>query len=187
MVLKVIAVTLLLLVSSVVGLVAAWYAGYISRAVATAPSPAGRVEAVCRGRLPESTEYDLWLRTRDGAFGRRLGHAGTESMGRCRDVLWSRGGEVVAALSEGGLLTVFDGRTGRPLGTQWLVGPGGSYPMERLVTRVSFQSADVVVFAHCARLWHTTHRVEDASRCGSNIVDDRVALDLDAPRRFFGR
>jgi hypothetical protein len=187
MLLKILAVAMLVLVSGALGLGVAWQLGYISRVVAIATSPDARVEAVCRGRLPEQTEYDLWLRQRGALFGRRLGHVGTESMGRCRRVVWSPGGEVVATLSEGGQLAVFDGRTGSPRGTQWLVHPGGSYPMERIVTKVNFHSADVVAFAHCARLWHTTRRPEDAWRCGSGTVEDRVALDLKPPRGFIGR
>ena len=185
--LKIVGGMVLALVTGVIGLVAAWQTGYVSRVIIVAASPNGKVEAVCRGRLPEQTEYDLWLRDRGAEFGRRLGQVGTESMGRCRGVVWSPGGEVVATISEGGQLAVFDGRTGSPVGTQWLVQPGGAYPMERIVTRVDFESADVVAFAHCARLWHTTRRAEDAWRCGSGSVDDRVALHLDPPRGFIGR
>ena len=185
--LKIVGGALVVLVTGAIVLAAAWHLGYVSRAIAVAPSPNGTIEAVCRGRLPEQTEYDLWLRDRGAQFGRRLGLVGTESMGRCRSVVWSPGGEFVATLSEGGQLAVFDGRTGSPVGTQWLVQPGGAYPMERIVTRVDFQSTDVVAFAHCARLWHATRRPEDAWRCGSASVDGRAPLHLGPPRRFIGR
>jgi hypothetical protein len=50
--------------------------------------------------------------------------------------------------------------------------------MEQVVTRVRFESPDVVTFVHCARLWNITHRPEDRSRCASDPVDGRLALDL---------
>ena len=157
----------------------AWLLGYVSRVVAVSASPDGRVEAVCRGRLPESTEYDLWLREPGGLFGRRLGFVGTESMGRCRAVAWSPGGEVIAAVTEGGTVTMFDGRTGKRLGFQPLVPrlETGSYPSRRIVTWLRFESADVVTFTHCGRLWHATRRGEDYWRCGPDLVTERLTLN----------
>ena len=177
-VIKVVATVIVGLALGIIGLAVAWHYGYVSREVGVAPSPDGSIEAVCRGRLPESTEYDLWLRDPGGVFGRRVGPVGSESMGRCRRVFWAPGGEYVAVLSEGGHLTVFDGRQGRVATTRWLVQPGGSYPMERVVARVGFESASVVTFEHCARLWWTTRRSEDLSRCGSDMVAGRLDLGL---------
>jgi hypothetical protein len=93
-------------------------------------------------------------------------------MGRCRAVAWSPGSEVVAALSEGGGVTMFDGRTGKRIGFQRLVPQleDGSYPSRRIVTWLRFESTADVTFAHCARLWHTTRRREDARTCGSDPV-----------------
>src|SRR4051812_29378035 len=113
--LKLLMIAVVAVATGTFGLIVAWLAGYVSRPVAGATSPDGRVEAVCRGRLPESTEYDLWFRHRGEMFGRRVGDVGTESMGRCRTVAWSPGGEVVAALSEGGTIVVFDGQNARPI------------------------------------------------------------------------
>jgi hypothetical protein len=162
----------------VAGFAVAWQDGYVSRAVVATSSPDGSVEAVCRARLPESTEYDLWLRERGAIFGRRVELVGTESMGRCREVVWSPRGEYVAVLNEGGLLSVFDGRHGKAVASRWLVQPRGSYPMEQVVTHVRFESADVVSFAHCARLWNATRRSEDLSRCASDPIGGKVALGL---------
>lgn len=177
-ILKVVATLIVGLALGVFGLAVAWHHGYVSRELAVAVSPDGGVEAVCRGRLPESTEYDLWLRERRGIFGRRVGAVGSESMGRCRQVFWAPGGEYVAVLSEGGHLTVFDRPQGRVVATRWLVQPGGSYPMERVVARAAFESASVVSFEHCARLWWTTRRSEDLSRCVSDPVGGRLDLGL---------
>jgi hypothetical protein len=161
----------------------AWYFGYISRVVTVAAAPDGRTEAVCRGRLPESTEYDLWFRQAGSVFGRRLGFVGTESMGRCRVLTWSPGGDMVAAVSEGGTAYVFDGATGRSLGYQRLVPrlEDGSYPSRRIVTRLTFESKDAVTIEHCARLWHAT-RSADYRLCGAETVTERVTLKL-APVR----
>ena len=71
------AVIVVLVVGVLAAVIGLWLAGYISRPVASALSPDGRLEAVCRGRLPESTEYDLWLRRPRAVFGRRLGQVGT--------------------------------------------------------------------------------------------------------------
>jgi hypothetical protein len=169
------------------GLVVAWLIGYVSRPVATAASPDGRVEAVCRGRLPESTEYDLWFRERGEMFGRRVGYVGTESMGRCREVTWSPGGEVVATLSDGGTIRVFDGRTARPIGFQRLPAPDGNYPSKRIVTALRFESPAVVTFQHCERLWHKTRRRTDSALCGSEFVPARMTLALESIRVSFGR
>ena len=175
--------------AAVLVLPAAWYLGYISRIVTVAAAPGGRVEAVCRGRLPGSTEYDLWLRPAGGFFGRRLGFVGTESMGRCRVIAWSPGGELVAAVNEGGTATAFDGRTGEGLGFQRLVPrlEDGSYPSRRIVTRLTFESRDVVTIEHCGRLVHATRRREDARVCGSPIVTERVTLDLTPLRGARGK
>jgi hypothetical protein len=175
---KVVSTAIAGIVLGVVGLAVAWQYGYVSRVVAVAKSADGSVEAVCRGRLPESTEYDLWLRERGESFGRRVGAVGSEGMGRCRQVFWSPGGDYVAVLSEGGYLSVVDGRQADVVAARWLVQPGGRYPMERVVARAGFESADVVVFEHCARLWHTTHRREDIGRCGSDPVSGRIELGL---------
>ena len=169
-----------ILLALVLSVPVAWYLGYVSRVVAVAAAPDGHAEAVCRGRLPESTEYDLWLRKSNDLFGRRLGFVGTESMGRCRVLVWSPGGDIVAAVSEGGTLKAFDGRTGQALGYQPLVPrlEDGSYPSRRIVTRLTFESRDAVVIEHCARLWHATRRIEDARVCGLESVTERVKLEL---------
>lgn len=175
------------LATGLFGLAVAWLTGYVSRPVAAAMSPDGRVEAVCRGRLPESTEYDLWIREPGQVFGRRVAYVGTESMGRCRAVAWSPGGEVVAALSEGGTLGVFDGHNARPIGFQRLPAPDGSYPSKRIVTALRFESPTVVTFQHCERLWHITRQRMDAALCGSALVPARMTLVLESPREAFGK
>ena len=125
---KLLLVVVVALATGLFGLVVAWLTGYVSRPVAAATSPDGRVEAVCRGRLPESTEYDLWLRRPGEMFGRRVGNVGTESMGRCRAVTWSPSGEVMAAVSDGGTISVFGGRDATPIGFQRLPPLDGHYP-----------------------------------------------------------
>jgi hypothetical protein len=179
-VLKIILVVFLSLIAVALAVPVAWFFGYVSRVVAVAPAPDGHVEAVCRGRLPESTEYDLWFRQSGDLFGRRLGFAGTESMGRCRAVVWSPGGEIVAAVSEGGTLLAFDGRSGKRLGSQPLVPrlETGSYPSQRIVTRLTFETPDTMLIEHCARKWHATRRREDARLCGSETTTEHVILRL---------
>ena len=185
--LKLLTIVAVALATGVFGLAVAWLTGYVSRSVAAATSPDGRVEAVCRGRLPESTEYDLWLRERGQVFGRRAGHVGTETMGRCRSVAWSPGGEVVATLSDGGIIVVFDGHTARPIGFQRVLAADGNYPSKRIVTGLRFESPAVVTFQHCARLWHTTRRPTDAASCGSELEPARLTLALESPRGSVGR
>ena len=171
-------------IAGILALPAAWQLGYVSRVVAGAARPDGRLEAVCRGRLPEHTEYDLWFRAPGELFGRRLGFVGTEGMGRCRAVAWSPGGEVVAALSEGGGVNVFDGRTGARLGSQRLLPAleDGSYPSRRIVTRLRFDSPTAVTINHCARLWHTTRGRDDYWRCGPDLVTERLTLNVAGKR-----
>jgi hypothetical protein len=185
--LKLLMIVVVAIVSGVFGLAVAWLTGYVSRPVAAATSPDGRVEAVCRGRLPESTEYDLWLREPGEMFGRRVGYVGTESMGRCHTVAWSPGGEVVAVLNEGGTVAVFDGHNARPIGFQRLPAPDGNYPSRRIVTALRFESPTVVTFQHCERLWHKTRRWTDSALCGSELVPARMTLALESPRGSFGR
>lgn len=185
--LKMLLVAVVGVATGVLGLAVAWLTGYVSRPVAAATSPDGRVEAVCRGRLPESTEYDLWLREPGEMFGRRVGAVGTESMGRCRTVVWSPSGEVIATLSEGGTISVFDGHDARPIGFQRLTAPDGNYPSRRIVTALRFESPTVVTFQHCERLWHKTRRQTDSASCGSEPVPARMTLALESPRGAFGR
>jgi hypothetical protein len=143
-----------------------WTTGRISRVKASALSPAGDVEAVCRGRLPESTEYDLWMRRWWQPFGTRAGFSGTESMGRCRQVLWSPDGQLVMVVNEGNYISLFDGRTGQLRGAGILApGETGSYPSQRIVTQVAFLSNDEFAFQHCHRRFHRTHHRDDASQC----------------------
>ena len=80
---------------------ALWLAGAVSRVKVRKPSPDGRLEAVCRARLPESTEYEIYLRRWWQPFGTYLAHSGTESMGRCRDVVWSPDGTLLLVVNEG--------------------------------------------------------------------------------------
>jgi hypothetical protein len=185
--LKLLLIVVVAITSGMFGLVVAWMTGYVSRPVAAATSPDGRLEAVCRGRLPESTEYDLWLRRPGETFGRRVGLVGTESMGRCRAVAWSPSGEVMATLSEGGTVSVFDGRNARPIGFQRLPPVDGGYPSRRIVTSLRFESPTVVTFQHCERLWHKTRRSADAVLCGSELVPARMTLALESPRGAWGR
>lgn len=166
----------------------AWHFGYVSRAVAVAASPDGQIEAVCRGRLPESTEYDLWFRHPGEMFGRRAGLVGSESMGRCRTVVWSPDGQMVATLSEGGTIGVFDGTSGRAIGFQRLPGLGYDYTPEKMVTSIAFPSRTEVAFELCAR--RRTPGSEGSVplwQCGSTPVRGAVPLDLEPPRGAFGR
>jgi hypothetical protein len=185
--LKLLMIVIGAIATGVFGLVVAWLTGYVSRPVAAATSPDGRVEAVCRGRLPESTEYDLWLREPGEIFGRRVGLVGTESMGRCRAVTWSPRGEVMATLSEGGTISVFDGHNARPIGFHRLTVPDGNYPSRRIVTALRFESPTVVTFQHCERLWHKTRRSTDSASCSSELVPAQMTLALESPRGAFGR
>lgn len=177
-VLKIVGATVATLVASLFGLITLWMSGYISREVATATSPDGREEAVCRATLPESTEYEMWLRAPGQWYGTRIGPVGTETMGRCRAVLWSPGGEIVAAVNELGTLTAFDGRTAKALGTQHLT----LNQVDRIISKASFESPTVVSFEHCDRLWRTTHRPSDFQRCGSESTASTAILSLEAPR-----
>jgi hypothetical protein len=177
-VLKILVATGATLVATVCGLITLWMSGYISREVATATSPDGRAEAVCRGTLPESTEYEMWLRAPDQWYGTRVGPVGTETMGRCRAVLWSPGSEIVAAVNELGTLTAFDGRTAKALGTQRLTVNHG----DRIISKARFESRTVVAFEHCGRLWRTTHRPSDFERCGSESTASTTIVSLEAPR-----
>ena len=158
------------------GLTAMWPLGYVGRPVLRVTSPDGRTEAICRGRLPEGTEYELWLRKSWAPFERRVGHVGTETMGHCQAIVWSSDGEQVAVMSKNGLVSLFNGSTGRAIVARWLVQPR-SYPSDRVVTRVAFESRGVLAFEHCARLWHRTRRFEDLSRCDSAPIQGRMVVD----------
>lgn len=93
-----------------VTLVAIFALGYISRAKAQALSPDGRVGAVCRGWLPEPTEYGVWLRQGWQPWGTHLAQSGNERMGPCRGLLWSADRRLVVVVSEGNTLVVLDVR-----------------------------------------------------------------------------
>src|SRR5688500_5810920 len=97
-------------------LVALWVLGGVSRVKARALSPAGRVEAVCRGWLPAPTEYGVWVRRGWQAGGTHLAQTGSESMGRCRDIVWSPDGRLVVVVNEGNTLVVLDVEARRRLG-----------------------------------------------------------------------
>lgn len=186
-ILKIALVAALVALSGLASLAVAWMFGYVSRPVAMATSPDGRIEAVCRGRLPESTEYDLWFREPGEVFGRRAGLVGSETMGKCRAVAWSPGGEVVATLSEAGTIGVFDGRSARALGFQHLPGPDGNYPPRQMVTSLDLVSPAVVTFEQCARQWRPLGRHQVVFECASAPVRRQVTLDLEPPRGAFGR
>jgi hypothetical protein len=97
-------------------LLALWVLGGVSRVKARALSPDGRVEAVCRGWLPEPTEYGVWLRRGWQPWGTHLAQTGSESMGRCRDIVWSPDGRLVVVVNEGNTLVVLDVEARRRLG-----------------------------------------------------------------------
>ena len=159
-------------------LLMAWLAGYISRVKVRVPSPDGRIEAVCRARLPESTEYDLWLRNWWQPFGTHVTHSGTESMGRCRDLVWSPDGMVVLVVNEGNSIVIVDAVGRRRLGVAGRLAPGETwnYASDRIITSLRFTSGEELAFVHCDRLPVLRGTVGDFSRCGRDVRHGRALL-----------
>ena len=174
--LKILVVTLFIVgLVCILALPPAWMAGYVSVQTMAAKSPDGKYEASCRGRIPDNTEYDVWLRHSGSLFGRRIGWVGAESMGKCRLLEWAPDGKSFAAVTEGGQLTVVDAASGRQLDTRPLV-KNDRYPTERIVTGIHFESHDVLSFSHCPRLFHATQDMKDYFQCGEGSQQDRVAI-----------
>ena len=144
--------------------------GFISREKVRAWSPDGHAEAVCRGWLPEPTEYGVWLRRRWQPWGTHLAHTGSASMGRCRDVVWSPDGRLVVVVNEGNTLVVLDVEARRRLGVYARVAPGDgwNYASERIITSARFVSADMLEFEHCDRAQTIADDGRDVSRCGAD-------------------
>lgn len=159
-----------LAVMAIAALVAMWLLGGISRVKARALSPDGRVEAVCRGWLPEPTEYGVWLRRRWQPWGTHLAQTGSESMGRCRDILWSPDGHLVVVVNEGNTLVVLDVEARRRLAFLHPVAPGEGwdYSSRRIITAARFVSSDMLEFEHCDRSQTIADDGRDFSRCGKD-------------------
>ena len=141
--------------------------GYISRVKVRALSPDGRIEAVCRGWLPESTEYGVWLRRTWQPWGSHLAHTGTESMGRCRDIIWSPDGRLVVVVNEGNALVVLDVEARRHVGFYSRVAPGDGwdYASERIITSARFVFNDLLEIEHCHRARVISIHGRDFSGC----------------------
>ena len=169
-----------LLVTSVglAGLVGLWVVGGVSRVKARALSPDGRLEAVCRGWLPEPTEYGVWLRRGWQPRGTYLSHTGTESMGRCRDIVWSPDGTLVVVVNEGNTLVVLDVEARRRLSFHGRLAPGEAwdYSSARIITSLQFASDDVLEFEHCNRGAAIPDDGRNFSRCGMDRRRDRARL-----------
>jgi hypothetical protein len=155
-----------------------WLAGYISRVKVRVPSPDGRLEAVCRAMLPESTEYALWLRRWWQPFGTQVAHSGTESMGRCRDVVWSPDGSLVLVVNEGNTIVIFDAIARRRLAVHGRLAPGETwnYASARIITSLRFTSGEELAFEHCDRLPMPRGTAGDFSRCGPDVRHGRARL-----------
>ena len=161
-----------------VALVALFALGYISRVKARALSPDGRVEAVCRGWLPEPTEYGVWLRQGSQLWGTHLAQTGSESMGRCRALLWSPDGRLVVVVNEGNSLVVLDVEARRRVGYYARVAPGEGwdYASKRMITAARFVSADMLEFEHCDRAQTIADDGRDFSLCGADRRTDLARL-----------
>jgi len=155
-------------VMAMVALVALVALGFISRVKTRAHSPDGRVEAVCRGWLPEPTEYGVWLRREWQPWGTHLAQTGSESMGRCRDIVWSPDARLVVVVNEGNSVVVLDVEARRRLGFQSRVAPGAGwdYGSRRIITAARFVSGDMLEFEHCDRGQAVADDGRDFSRCG---------------------
>jgi hypothetical protein len=55
------------------------------------------------------------------------------------------------------------------------------------VTALHFESPAVVTSQHCERLWQRTRRWADLAQCDSELVSERIALNLESPRGDFRR
>ena len=154
--------------------------GYISRVKARALSPDGRVEAACRGWLPEPTEYGVWLRRGWQPWGTHLAQSGSESMGRCRDILWSPDGRLVVVVNEGNTLVVLDVEARRRPAFLHPVAPGEGwdYASKRIITAARFVSGDMLEFEHCDRGQTIADDGRDFSRCGGTDARGRAPLSL---------
>lgn len=152
--------------------------GYISRVKARAVSPDGRAEAVCRGWLPEPTEYGVWLRRGWQPWGTHLAQSGSESMGRCRALLWSPDGHLVVVVNEGNTLVVLDVEARRRVAFLHPVAPGEGwdYASKRIITSARFVSGDVLQFEHCDRGQTIADDGREFSRCGADRRRDRARL-----------
>lgn len=156
-----------------------WLVGAVSRVKVRALSPDGAVEAVCRGRLPEATEYDVWLRRNWQPWGTYLAHSGTESMGRCREIVWSPDGSLVVVVNEGNALVVLDVEAGRELplhGRRLAPGESWDYSSARIITSLRFTSGDAMEFEHCNRGETIPDDGRNFSRCGTDRRRDRARL-----------
>ncbi|HTV00060.1 MAG TPA: hypothetical protein VMF13_05960 [Luteitalea sp.] len=156
-----------------------WLTGHVSRVKVRRASPDGRVEIVCRARLPESTEYELWRRRRWQPFGSYLTHSGTESMGRCRDVVWSPDGTLIVVVNEGNTLVFVEPSSGARLGVQggFAPGDGWDYTSRRIITGLRFTASDIVEFEHCDRVLLRQPGPDGLySRCGADVRRGRARI-----------
>ena len=169
----------LVALTGMVALVVLFALGYISRVKARALSPDGRVEAVCRGWLPEPTEYGVWVRQGWQPWGAHLAQTGSESMGRCRTLLWSPDGRLVVVVNEGNTLVVLDVEARRRLAFLHPVAPGEGwdYASKRIITAARFVSADMLGFEHCDRGQTIADDGRDFSRRGADRRQDRARLE----------
>jgi hypothetical protein len=163
---------------AIAALVTLFALGGISRVKARALSPDGRVEAVCRGWLPEPTEYGVWLRRRWQPWGTHLAQTGSESMGRCRAILWSPDGRVVVVVNEGNTVVVLDVEARRRPAFLHPVAPGEGwdYASKRIITSARFVSGDVLQFEHCDRGQTIADDGSEFSRCDADRRRDRARL-----------
>lgn len=157
-------------VMALIAIVALTAFGFISRERVRASSPDGRAEAVCRGWLPEPTEYGVWLRRGWQPWGTHLAQTGSESMGRCRDLVWAPDGRLLVVVNEGNTLVVLDVESRRRLGVYPRVAPGDgwNYASERIITSARFVSADMLEFEHCDRDRIVARGGRDFSGCGAD-------------------
>ena len=160
----------LIAVMAIAALVGLFALGGISRVKARALSPDGRVEAVCRGWLPEPTEYGVWLRRDWQPWGTHLAQTGSESMGRCRDIVWSPDSRLVVVVNEGNTLVMLDVEARRRLSVHGRVAPGEGwdYASRRIITAARFVSTDMLEFEHCDRGQTIADDGPDFSRCGKD-------------------